>query len=103
MLGFELSMPGVGSWDGKWSGRKNYYAICRRKPKGANLRKYYRYDFGDGWVAGVSVREVDSREAQKIRRKSCGFCGYDWMITSILTDGRIITPTARKQEASNDT
>ena len=26
---FELSMPGVGSWDGKWSGSGDYYARVR--------------------------------------------------------------------------
>jgi hypothetical protein len=29
------------------------------------------------------VRAVDAKEARQIRKKSEGFCGYDWMIDSI--------------------
>jgi len=52
---------------------------------------YYRYDFGDGWAAGVTVRKVDTKEAGKIRRKTNGFCGYDWMVQSIQDHGKIQT------------
>jgi hypothetical protein len=34
-------------------------------------------------------------EARKIERKSVNFCGYDWMIESIIRDGEIlVTPSA---------
>ncbi len=51
--------------------------------------RYYYY-FGDGWGASVSVREVATSEAGKIERKSAGFCGYDWMIDSIIRHGEIL-------------
>jgi hypothetical protein len=49
----------------------------------------YYYNLGDGWAARVSVREVSASEAAKIRCKSAGFCGYDWMIDSIIHYGEI--------------
>ena len=86
---FELSMPSVGSWNGKWTAADDYHSIVRWvKPMPEN--DYYRHNFGDGWSAGISVKQVDSKEATKIRRKSKGFCGYEWMVQSILDNGKII-------------
>jgi hypothetical protein len=51
----------------------------------------YRYDFGDGWAASVSARFVTAEEARALRKRSMGFCGYDWMVAEILTEGRILT------------
>ena len=94
LICFELSMPGCNSWDGKWSGEGGYYALVENIPnkKAEEILKTagYRYNFGDGWSAYVSVRQVDSREAAKIRRKSRGFCGYDWMVKSICKNLKII-------------
>ena len=101
ILCFELSMPGVNSWNGKWSGAEKLYARTMNfgrtqkqaeKAKEILGKRYYRYNFGDGWAAGVSVKQVDPKEAAKIRRKSAGFCGYDWMIDSIIQNG-VIEPT----------
>ena len=105
ILSFTLSMPNVGSWDGKWSGASDLY--CKtinfgRSKKATEKAKalldtgYYRYAFGDGWAAGVSVKEVSPKEAASLRRLSRGFCGYDWMVDSIRFDGEIISPSARK-------
>ena len=97
-LCFTLSMPNIGSWNGKWSGEGLLYAKVvsfgrdkntSNKAKEILEKGYYSYNFGDGWRAGVSVKEVDVKEAAKIRRKSCGFCGYDWMIDSIKDNNRI--------------
>ena len=87
---FKLSMPGVSSWNGKWSGRDNLYAKVLNLKSQPN-REYYSYDFGDGWRAGISVSVVDSKEARKLRTKSQGFYGYDWMIDSIIKHDKIIT------------
>lgn len=93
ILSFELGMHNNNSWNGRWSGENAYYAkaINFGRGKSANDKAkeildkgYFYYNFGDGWCASVTVEEVDSREAAKIRRKSKGFCGYDWMITSII-------------------
>lgn len=59
---------------------------------------WFTYCWEDGWSCGVDVSLVDAGEARKIRKKSNGFCGYDWMIDSLITDGRIITPTERAEE-----
>ena len=86
---FTLSMPNVGSWNGKWSGTSNSYAVKRkvnRKIVESLIGKSFYYNFGDGWGANVSVKTVKNRE--KVSGK---FCGYDWMIDSIIKNGKIIT------------
>ena len=104
ILAFELSMPGVSSWNGRWSGEgRNYVKVVnmgRTQKAEAKAREildkeYYRYSFGDGWAAGVSVKQVDAREAAWLRRKSDGFCGYDWMVDSIRMHGEIQPRTRR--------
>ena len=78
---FQLSMPSNNSWNGKWSGENNVYTIARTLPAGKldALKRRYTYSFGDGWVAAVSVREAEPRE-----KPTNKFCGYEWMIDSIL-------------------
>jgi hypothetical protein len=102
MIAFELSMPGVGSWDDRWSGEGLRYVIVRRLPatgKNYDLEQRliagspYRHPFGDGWVAAVSVSHVDAAEARKLRKQSAGFCGYDWMIDSLLENEEIRSPS----------
>ena len=96
---FELSMPNVGSWNGRWSGEGRCYVRISKfgrskatKQRAAKIlvEGSYYYNFGDGWGASVSVREVTASEAAKIERKSAGFCGYDWMIDFIIRDGEIL-------------
>lgn len=100
LIAFELSMPNVGSWNGSWTGEDKYYAkvvnIGRSAEKVAlgeeilSKGSFY-YDFGDGWGMRIYVREVDSKEAAIIRRRSRGFCGYDWAIDSIIKNLEIKT------------
>jgi hypothetical protein len=99
MLAFTLSMPGVGSWNGRWSGEERVYVKLVPVRAGLKARAHadlllkeghWRYDFGDGWAAGVSVREVDGPEARQLRCRSAGFCGYDWMVDEIMEHGRIL-------------
>lgn len=111
MLVFTLSMPSSGAWDGKWSGQGRLYAIVknlgRSKKDAAKGRQIidnapYRYDFGDGWIAKISVHEVDGREARKLRRASRGFWGYGWMVDSIREHGRIQLPGGDDNVADAD-
>lgn len=103
LLCFELSMPNVGSWNGQWTGQGRLYARIKSfvskkgKQRAAEIleKGYFHYNFGDGWAAGVSVRQVGNGEAAQIRRKSKGFCGYDWMIDSIITDLTITAASKR--------
>lgn len=98
LLSFVLSMPNVNTWNGRWSGEDSFYAKVVNFGQGKKNNEkaqeildegYYYYNFGDGWGAGITVSQVDSAEARKIRRKSQGFSGYDWMITSIIKEGSI--------------
>ena len=99
MLSFELTMPNVGSWNGKWSGEKKKYYLTRKlnaaKEQELDGKSFY-YNFGDGWGANVSVEKIDSKEAARRRKVSDGFCGYDWMVEEILKHGRILTLTERR-------
>ena len=90
ILSFELTMPNIGSWNGKWTGSdKKYFVIKRMKDKVADKimegaesipiyegfsskcigssppRKNYYYNFGDGWGANICVEQVDAKEAAK--------------------------------------
>lgn len=93
MIVFKLSMPGRGSWNGAWSGTDRVYIRVRDErivPKEiVGKSHYYRWD--DGWEACVEVLKMPAREARKIESKSAGFCGYDWMIDSLIKDGYIHT------------
>ena len=100
MLMFELSMPNSGSWNGRWSGEGQNYIVIRKVPIKQQKKldgKYFHYDFGDGWCAGVSVTKINAKEAAKQRRKSNGFAGYDWMIDEILKYGHILTLQEREK------
>lgn len=87
-LAFILTMPGCGSWNGKWSGEGQLFAATRKvnDTTAARIltRGYYSYSWTDGWRAGIEVKAVKGNELRKLRKHSQGFCGYDWMIDSIL-------------------
>ena len=101
LISFELTMPNRGSWNGRWSGEANKYYVIKKLPERyfkdkVHLQEllqdgkdswYYRWD--DGWGASVTAQLIDSKEASKRRKISKGFCGYEWMIGSILSHGAI--------------
>jgi len=105
-LAFKLSMPSRGSWNGKWSGENDLF--CRvvrvsevtwekRKDFYEELpEKYLSYNFGDGWVAQVDVEIVDKKTAKTYKKKSKGFYCYDWMIKSILEEGKIVVEYSKQ-------
>ena len=103
MIVFELTMPHVGSWNGKWSGADKSYIRTmdeRKVPKECwDKDFYYRWD--DGWSACVSVKRTKASEAKKLEMRSSGFCGYDWMIRSIIECGCILTDSARIKNNRN--
>ena len=86
---FRLSMPNRGSWNGGWSGSEKNYTITKnitdKKAEflGFNKEKSqsWHYHFGDGWSACISGRIMDRDERKK---KSDGFCGYNWMVDEII-------------------
>lgn len=100
LIAFTLSMSSVGSWNGKWTAADRLYvrviSIGNKKRVNEILAKgSFHYNFGDGWVAGISVKKVDAKEARRLRTASKGFCGYEWMIDSIRADLEIIAPSSR--------
>ena len=107
IIAFILSMPNCGSWNGKWSGEGDFYAITHNFGKSKSgkekaksiLGNYYSYSFGDGWEAWISTKEVNAKEAKTIIKNSKGFCGYNWMVNEIIQFGIIKTLAERK---SND-
>lgn len=93
MIVFELTMPHVASWNGKWTGSNRRYLRCYKEcdvPKEV-IGKDFGYQWNDGWGANVSVRKVAASVARKLEKQSAGFCGYDWMIRSIIRNGYITT------------
>lgn len=105
LLSFELTMPGVNSWNGQWSSAsKPHFKVltvgekCLAKPGG-----HYGYDFGDGWRASVEVKKVDGATARKLRKITAGFCGYDWMIDEIRAYGQIRTLAERRAPKAEET
>lgn len=91
MIVFELSMPNNNAWNGKWSLAEELFVRTRderKVPKKVWNRNFF-YSWDDGWTACVSARRMSASEAQKLERKSKGFCGYDWMIDSIIEHGEI--------------
>lgn len=105
LVGFYLSMPTAASWNGKWSGEGRLFArvYSYRNPAvvQALVNRSYYYRWSDGWCACVEMKEIDRKEANRIRRKSQGFSGYDWMIDSILARGKILTDHEIKEEAAS--
>ena len=102
-VAFILSMPNVGSWNGKWTGESNLYAVVKKftdryfeSNKGKFMGGGY-YNFGDGWGASIDCKEVSSDEARIIRKKSRGFYGYEWMIDSLISYGEILNSKERRE------
>jgi len=100
MIVFELTMPHVNSWNGKWSGADRRYIRTRDErtvPKECWGKEFdYRWD--DGWGALVSVKRMRVSEARKLERLSAGFAGYDWMINSIIKRGYIASDSDLTKE-----
>lgn len=99
ILAFRLSMPGVKSWNGRWSGEgKDYVKVVTLRGKASKIKGQqilshgsYHYDFGDGWRARIDVEQIDSAQSARLRRREASFCGYDWMVDSIVKFGKILS------------
>lgn len=104
-VSFQLTMHNVGSWNGQWTGsaKKYYHTISIRKKTGPGWSKQninellngrdaanFHYNFEDGWSANIKMEIVSESECRRRTKQSAGFCGYKWMIDSILKHGKII-------------
>ena len=91
---FRLNMTSIPTWNESWSGEKKNLTIVRtltsEKLKSLGITEdslsSWTYSWSDGWRA-----RVDATILPKGKRaaKSDGFCGYDWMVQSIITKGLI--------------
>lgn len=91
-LRFELTMPNVGSWNGKDTGEQGEHYDFRRVSDDLAKKlngKSFSYDFGDGWRAAVRV-------TVNRRCKNNGFRGYEWMVDQIIKYGEIKTVQERR-------
>ena len=93
MIVFKLSMPNNNSWNGRWSGDGDVHIITKPDkcvPKDRIGKSYY-YNFGDGWCACVDVMKLSSNssEYRKMVKNNRGFCGYGWMVDSIIHNDEI--------------
>ena len=104
MIVFELTMPHVGSWNGKWSGADRRYIRTKKEctvPKEL-WGKSFDYRWDDGWGACVSVTKMSAREAARLDRMSAGFAGYDWMIDSLIMRGYIVSESDLRKGGKRD-
>lgn len=101
-LAFLLSMPHAASWNGKWNGEGKCYAIVRKFKDETGQRlcnaEPYFYRWPDGWCAKVHVYQASPAEARRLRRVKEGFCGYDWMVDSIVLRGKILADHEVKEQ-----
>lgn len=93
MIVFKLTMPHNNSWNNKWSGDNDIHIITKpdRCVPNDRIDKSYYYNFGDGWCACVDVMKMNanSSEYRKMKRNNRGFCGYGWMVDSIISNNEI--------------
>jgi len=112
-IAFILSMPNVGSWDGKWTGEGDFHCLVRsythtkESPNSEYLnvisKTSHYYSFEDGWGASVRTEEIKGNQISKYKRLSKGFHGYNWMVDEIEEHGRILTRSERhKLEECNE-
>lgn len=98
ILCFELTMPNRGSWNGRWSGERDVHIITKtdrqigkKRIEELDGRSFY-YSWDDGWGALVSCRVIDAAESRRLKKRNRGFCGYDWMVSSIIANDQIERP-----------
>lgn len=111
---FRLTVPKVRIRNGNFKGNDNIYAkvinfyrYSKEQMEQARKilkKKHYHSWWNDGWKISVSVMKVNAKEARKIKRESYGFCGYDWMIDSIILSQKILVSyeVERLEEAMSD-
>lgn len=98
---FKLSMPGVSSWNGKWSGADNNYSVARQLSSDTAARvlaaRSHHHNFGDGWRARVDAHLAATRE-----KVSGQFCGYEWMIDDFIKASKAPATADPAQEAQKN-
>lgn len=94
---FELTMPHCGSWNGKWSQENKGHFILKSvsnkffKENKNRLIGSWTHRWDDGWEAEITGKEITAVEKKKLHKINAGFCGYNWMVDSIMLVGSIHT------------
>lgn len=88
MIVFELTIPGFKSF----SNQRFVKARDERRVPTELWGKSFHFKRSDGWEADVLLTRMSAKDARKLERKSAGFSRCDWMINSIIRNGKIIEP-----------
>ena len=85
MIEFELFMPGI---------KAGYYKMMKREydvPKDI-VGKEFEYTFPTGEQAKVKVirKGTDDPEYDRLLMSNHGFCGFEWMVDSIIKNKAIL-------------
>jgi len=102
MIVFRLTMAKVPTWNGTWSGADKVF-VRRRLDSvvpASVVGRVFIYEWDDGWSVRISVEKVSAAKAAGIAKQSKSFCGYDWMIDSIIKYGEILDERARVKKDS---
>ena len=106
---FKLSMPHRGSWNNKWSLENENFTIAKRFRKcdfeklPDIVGKYHEYRWDDGWTAVVNVKHLTNiKDVKQLTKNSQGFCGYDWMIESLLKFGKIMSRSDQEKYSKGE-
>jgi hypothetical protein len=92
-------MPHAASWNGRWSGQDDGHFIFKSisdkyfKENENKLIGSWFYSWPDGWGAQINGRLITSDAKKKLQKINRGFCGYGWMVDSIMLAGEIYTST----------
>jgi hypothetical protein len=104
---FELTMPNRGSWNGQWSGQDRRHFIFKSVSNSffeANKDKLigsWHHRWEDGWSANVAGKLITPEEKRKLSKVNAGFCGYGWMVESIMLVGGIYCERELRQMLSD--
>lgn len=109
IVSWQLTMPNIGSWNGRWTGESNkYYVIEKISDKYLKSKEHFKelldtgsaswyYSWNDGWGANVRAEIIDAATARKRRKESKGFCSYEWMIQTIKYYGKPMNTAETKR------
>lgn len=101
VIWFVLRMRNTPTWNGRWSGEGELYAkrVRMAPDKAEELLKEGSFFFrwSDGWSCSVDVVKPTPAEARAMAKKTRGFCGYEWMINSIVLYGQILDDVGVKK------
>jgi hypothetical protein len=105
VIWFVLRMRNTPTWNESWSGAGRLYAkrVNVPKTKAEELLKEgsFYFSWSDGWSCAVDVVKPSPAEARAMAKNTRGFCGYEWMINSILMYGKILdTAYVKKVKAA---